>query len=298
MSEPISVTAQFLKAAPLPHPEEGAGKDERGRVLVVGGSREVPGGVLLAATAALRAGAGKLQVATVATVAPHLGLILPEARVIGLDETGSGEIDPSSTAVLRDCAAKADAVLVGPGMMNDAAAGRITLDLLEAGGCAFVLDAAAITGLRERCGDLKAHGARLVMTPHAGEIATFLGLSREAVLADPRSAGVQAVALFGGVVVMKGACTFICSSCGTTWSCSNGNVGLATSGSGDTLAGIIAGLLARGAAPAQAAQWGVYLHSEAGNRLSERYGAIGFLAREISDEVPMIMNTLSDQTER
>lgn len=294
MSDPQAVTADTLRAFPLPDPEESGGKDERGRVLVIGGSREVPGAVLLGATAALRAGAGKLQVATVVTAAPHLALALPEARVIGLAETAEGEIDPSSAPAVEKHAARVDAVLIGPGMLDDGGARRFVLDLL--GGmsrCPFVLDAAAITGLRDDGAALREHGGRLVMTPHAGEIATFLGLTREAVLAEPLSAGRRACEKIGGVVIMKGACTFICSPCGTAWSCRQGNVGLATSGSGDTLAGIIAGLLARGAAPAQAAQWGVFIHGEAGNRLAERIGPIGYLAREILGEIPTVMNRLN-----
>jgi NAD(P)H-hydrate repair Nnr-like enzyme with NAD(P)H-hydrate dehydratase domain len=79
---------------------------------------------------------------------------------------------------------------------------------------------------------------------------------------------------------------------GGAWSFSQGSVGLATSGSGDTLAGIVAGLLARGASPLQAAIWGVYLHGEAGNRLIRVQGQLGFLARELLAEIPRIMQDL------
>lgn len=80
---------------------------------------------------------------------------------------------------------------------------------------------------------------------------------------------------------------------GEAWSFDGGNVGLATSGSGDTLAGIVAGLLARGATPLQAALWGVYLHGEAGNRLARLHGPLGFLARELLAQVPRIMADLT-----
>ena len=88
---------------------------------------------------------------------------------------------------------------------------------------------------------------------------------------------------------MKGGCTFIVSPQGAVWSCDRGNVGLATSGSGDTLAGVIAGLAARGATPVQATLWGVFLHAEAGNRLARARGPVGFLARELLAEIPSIM---------
>src|SRR3954463_8775500 len=88
----VPVTEELLRTLPLPRHEEGSDKDERGRVLVIGGSAEVPGGALLAGVAALRAGAGKLQIATSACIAPHLGLAVPEALVIGLPELPGGGI--------------------------------------------------------------------------------------------------------------------------------------------------------------------------------------------------------------
>ena len=123
-------------------------------------------------------------------------------------------------------------------------------------------------------------------------MATFLGISRDDVTADPLAAARRAAAMLQAVVAMKGACTHVVSPAGEAWSCDHGNVGLATSGSGDTLAGIIAGLLARGATPAQAAVWGVYMHGEAGNRLAGTHGGFGFLAREIPAEIPAIMADL------
>lgn len=81
---------------------------------------------------------------------------------------------------------------------------------------------------------------------------------------------------------------------GEAWLCENGSIGLATSGSGDTLAGIVAGLLARGTPAALATIWAVYMHGEAGRRLANRNGTFGLLAREIPGEIPDIMQELSD----
>ena len=97
---------------------------------------------------------------------------------------------------------------------------------------------------------------------------------------------------FRSVIALKGAETVIMSPSGETWCNRSGNVGLATSGSGDTLSGIIAGLAARGADPAQATVWGVYLHGSAGDRLAERVGPLGFLARELLAEIPALMADL------
>jgi NAD(P)H-hydrate repair Nnr-like enzyme with NAD(P)H-hydrate dehydratase domain len=91
------------------------------------------------------------------------------------------------------------------------------------------------------------------------------------------------------VVALKGSCTQVVHPDGAAWTYDQGSVGLATSGSGDTLAGIVAGLLARGAQPLHAAQWGVFIHGEAGNRLAHSRGPVGFLARELLAEIPPIL---------
>src|SRR3954467_6037314 len=112
-SDPVVVTYNVLRAWPLP--PSGEDKEASGRTLIVGGSTETPGAVLLAAEAALRCGAGKLQVATVASLAPHLAVALPEALVLGLPETAGATIDSSALELVLPLAADASAVLLGPG---------------------------------------------------------------------------------------------------------------------------------------------------------------------------------------
>jgi NAD(P)H-hydrate repair Nnr-like enzyme with NAD(P)H-hydrate dehydratase domain len=134
-----------------------------------------------------------------------------------------------------------------------------------------------------------------VLTPHAGEMAGLLGVARDDVVADPvRIARDVAVGLHT-VVVLKGGRTVIAAPDGRAWGYHGGGIGLATSGSGDTLAGITAGLLARGAAPETAVLWAVHLHGEAGKRLARTQGRLGFLARELLAEVPAIMAGLELQ---
>lgn len=283
------VTAALLRANPLPNHVEGD-KDKRGRVLIIGGSLEVPGAVLLAGEAALRAGAGKLQVATCRSIAPQMGLALPEALVLGLSETDGGSIAPDCADRLAKAANRVDAFLIGPGMMEQPATQQLVAGLLDQmEGTPAVLDAGALVGLPDVRDALRRNAGRFVITPHGGEMAQLLGISRDEVEADPLAAGCRAASQMHCVVVMKGARTHIVTPQGEAWLFGGGTIGLATSGSGDTLAGVITALLARGAAPAWAAIWGVHLHGEAGTRLTQRYGGIGFLAREIPGEVPRIM---------
>ncbi|HEX7969228.1 MAG TPA: NAD(P)H-hydrate dehydratase, partial [Stellaceae bacterium] len=99
------------------------------------------------------------------------------------------------------------------------------------------------------------------------------------------------------IVALKGACTYIATPDGDLYAHDQGCVGLATSGSGDTLGGILAGLLARGAPPLDATLWAVYLHGAAGRAIEQRRGLLGLLARELLDEIPQIMNALSRDRE-
>lgn len=287
---PVAFNASFLRAHPLPDPGEATDKGERGTVLIVAGNIQTPGTALLAATAALRVGAGKLQIATPRSTAPYVATAMPEALVVGIAETPDGEIDPDEIEQLVDLAGCAHAVVIGPGLVDETVAVRLSCALFDANEEAlFLIDAAAITGLRNRPEALRSLGGRLVLTPHAGEMATFLCIEKAAVTADPVAAGCRAAAATGGVVVMKGSDTHICQADGSVWTCEGGGVGLATSGSGDVLAGIVGGLLARGASPLLAAQWGTYLHAEAGRQLARERGRIGFLARELTDVLPALL---------
>jgi ADP-dependent NAD(P)H-hydrate dehydratase len=293
MSAPTAVTAELLHQLPLPQASDDSDKDDRGRVLVIAGSPEVPGAALLAGVAALRAGAGKLQIATASSIAPHLGLAVPEALVVALPESPDGGVGPVAARLLVPRLARCDAVLIGPGMLDEEAVRDIAAVVLDgADASTFVLDAGALARLDEIVEPLRRQGGRVVITPHTGEMATLLGVPRPAVLADLLGSAREAASLLQAVVALKGATTYIVSPQGEAWFYDEGNVGLATSGSGDTLAGIIVGLLARGAKPLEAAVWGVYLHGEAGNRLSHIHGHVGFLARELLDAIPRIMADL------
>jgi len=282
------ITAALLRGWPLPDPDDSDSKEDRGRVLVVGGSRQLPGAVRLAGTAALRAGAGKLQVATASELAPALGLALPEARVVGLRSDARGGITRLDRQVV-ELAGRADAVLVGPGMESGAATRRLARRLVDAAAATLVLDAGALDMAAVRASGQRRGDAGMVLTPHLGEMAALLDADEDAIAAAPAATAHAFAGEWGVVLVLKGSTTWIAAPDGRLWVNTGGSVGLGTSGSGDVLAGVIAGLAARGAAPEQAATWGVYLHAQAGARLSRRIGKLGFLAREIAGEIPALL---------
>lgn len=268
-------------------------------MLVVGGAVEMPGACILAATAALRAGAGKLQIATCRSIAPSVALAIPEARVFALPETKAGGIAPSAALKIIEHANRAQAVLIGPGMIGEKDIKRLLKSLLpELKEPTLVLDAGALSCIEDDEQCLFGLKGNVILTPHAGEMAMMLGLDKEDVARDPLSLAKRAARAMRAVVALKGAETFIVAPDGEAYCNRTGNVGLATSGSGDTLSGIITGLAARGAEPLQAAAWGVHLHGRAGDRLARRMGRLGFLARELLAEVPALMSELERPKKR
>lgn len=285
------IDAAWLRTHPLPHHGEGTDKNSRGHVLAIGGSRQVPGGLLLTGEAALRAGAGKVQLATVESCAIALGIALPEAGAIALGETGEGEIDAAGMAALGDSLVRCDSVVIGPAMTAREAAGGV-LDALFGGLLerqAVLIDAVALHAARGREALLRDHCGPLVVTPNPGELASYLDCDEARIASDPAGCAREAAARLGAVTVCKGGETFVAAPGGALLHYPGGGTGLATGGSGDVLAGIIAGLAARGAEPLTAAAWGVWLHGEAGRALAQSVGPVGFLARELAVPVPGLM---------
>lgn len=278
----------------MPQPDSDGDKEERGRVLILGGSPQLPGAVLLAGNAALRAGAGKLQIATGRSVAPLVAVQIPEARVIALPEDGDSGFAPSAAEALFPFIGQADAVLIGPGITDAEAIRPLIQQILpHMEAATLTADAGALELLQETPTLFHSLEGKAILTPHAGEMAQMLNAEKETIRNQSAETVRQAVERFQAVVALKGAETSITGPNQALYLNRVGNTGLATSGSGDVLAGIIAGLAARGAEPLQAAVWGVYLHACAGDRLARRIGPLGFLARELPDEIPALMSELS-----
>jgi hydroxyethylthiazole kinase-like uncharacterized protein yjeF len=277
--------ADTLKAHPLPLVVDGD-KETKGRILVIGGSRDVPGAAILAAVGAMRAGAGKLRIATVESRAAEIGVAMPEAMVVGLAESRAGGIASSAVAELGEAAAKVDAVVAGPGMAVDEACAELA-DVLRAGEAQLALDAALLHKLEPAPARERANCP--VLLPNAPELASLLDCAEDQVGRDPVGCGLRAARTHHAIVLVKGVTSHVVTPAGETWTYEGGAPGLGVSGSGDVLAGIVGGLLARGAEPLNALLWAVWLHGEAGARLAGKQGPIGFLAREIADQVPSLL---------
>jgi hydroxyethylthiazole kinase-like uncharacterized protein yjeF len=269
---------------PLPTLDDGADKSSRGTLLVVGGSTSTAGAVVLAGLAGLRGGAGKLRVATAQPVIGTVAAAVPEALVAGLPSLEDGTLGASGAAALAPHLADVDAVLYGPGLVGDAAPGftEAVLPLLE--GIAVVVDAGPLFHIGLQRLPLPSPD-RSVLTPNRRETAALLGEED----LDEDTAAARAARAYGAVVAVGGT---VANVDGVAFRSAAGGPGLATSGSGDVRAGVVAGLLARGAEPTAAAAWGVHAHRVAGDILAVRVAPVGFLARELLDVLPAALDGL------
>jgi hydroxyethylthiazole kinase-like uncharacterized protein yjeF len=295
VEDPAIITPARLRNWQLPQPGQHDGKETRGRVLVVGGSQSTPGAVLLGGVAALRVGAGKLQMATADTAATAMAIAVPESGVVGLPLDDSGALGAAAGREVAELAGGMSAVLLGLGMTDPDATKKMLDEALPGvpDEASLVLDALALT-----CGALtqdllSRFGGRVVITPNEAEMKRILdALGDDSGDDEEGLALALRVARALGVVVAYEAS--VAAPDGRCWIDGTGNAGLGTSGSGDVLAGVIVGLLARGAEPEQAAAWGVHIHGQAGDRLSASIGGLGYLASELLGQVPHLLAALEN----
>ena len=302
------LTPAALRDWPLPIPD--GDKSSRGRVLVVGGARTAPGAAMLAGLAALRVGAGVLTLAVAESVAGPVAAAVPESAVLWLPQTPAGSVAGRSVEAIRGALGSAAAILVGPGLDDvDETAELITgLTSVAPEDLPIVLDAYAIGALGKlNRPALDALAGRLVLTPNHRELERLLAETdgvpggagdggdadgADADGSDPDGSDDPQWALARRYQAVLSCDNRIVTPAGDRWQAPAGHSGLGTSGSGDVLAGALVGLLARGVDPAQAACWATYLHAAAGDRLAARVGSLGFLARELLDQLPLVLTEL------
>jgi len=272
-SRPEPVTPKLLRDWPLP--AVGDSKYSRGQVVIVGGAASSPGAALLAGVASLRIGAGRLALAVDRSVATAVAVALPECAVIPLSDS----LHPA-----RDELAAADAVLLGPGLDDADRTLGFVADLVASTEATVVLDAFAL-GVLPRS-DVETLQGRLILTPNKVEAALLLDADEDDL--DLHRDVPRIAERFGATVTCYG----IVSDGNRVLQVDAGGAGLGTSGSGDVLAGAITGLAARGADPLQAAVYGTWAHAASGDRLEASIGPLGFLARELADELPRTLCTL------
>jgi ADP-dependent NAD(P)H-hydrate dehydratase len=289
-SEPQVVTPALLRDWPLPEP--GGDKLARGQLLVVGGTRGSPGAVLLAGESALRSGAGKLQIATVAATVAEVAVAVPEAMVLGLAQTAEGSVAQGAAEEIVNLGEGASVVLIGPGFRDPASSADLLACVVPRLSTAVVLDALASAYVTKHPEGLRHLAGRAILTLNPTELARTTGRDDDEVTRNPLMTARQLAHRSDSVVVCGAEEKLVVTPSGDAWVVQGGGPGLGISGSGDVHAGIVSGLLTRGAAPAQAAVWGAYIHARAGERLAAEVGTVGYLARELPGEVPKVLSEL------
>lgn len=261
----------------LPRRPRDAHKGDHGHVLLVGGEQGMAGAILLAARAALRAGAGLVTVATRAAHAALLTAAQPEAMFHAVE----------SDDELRALFERADVVAIGPGL-GQGEWGRRMWALASASGLPLVVDADALNLLA--AAPLRLPGA--ILTPHPGEAARLLGTATAAVQADRAAAAALLYERYGASIVLKGAGSLVFGE--RLRVCPYGNPGMGAGGTGDVLTGIAAALLAQGLAPETAAAAAVTAHALAGDRAAEA-GERGLVAGDLIAELRAVVNPADER---
>ena len=267
------ISEQQLRSGLRPRPK-GAHKGDFGHVLVVGGGPGMPGAIRLCGEAALRAGAGRVSLAT----DPGHAALLTATRPELMSHAISAPLD------LQQLIDKSDVIAFGPGLGQSQWAAELYA-IVAADGRPCVWDADALTMLAAA----PERASHRVITPHPGEAGSLLGTSASNVQAD-RPGSLRALQEgYGGVIVLKGAGTLVSSANGPPWLSTSGNPGMAAPGMGDVLTGIVAALLAQGLSAEDAAVVAVEVHGRAGDRAAIN-GQRGLLASDLLHELRAVVN--------
>ena len=290
--QPRTIDRGLLADLPLPEHEGGRGKAGRGKLLLVAGSAGLPGAAILAARAALRVGCGTVRVAAPRSVATAIGVAVPELMVVPLPEGDDGTAAESALETLEAQFQPCDAAVIGPGLGSGAGVGLLCVGFLATSPLPTVVDAGALLAWAE-AGSPAGPAAR-ILTPHVGEMATISELDPEEIGRDRVGVAARFARERGAVLALKGAETVVAGD--GLYLNTAGSPGLGTAGSGDVLAGVVGGLLARGASPTAAAAWGVHIHALAGEVAAARHGVDGMIASDVVDALRQAIRSLFEPT--
>ena len=291
------MTPEWARSVLPDRPSE-AHKGSFGRTLVVGGSRSYVGAAALAAAAATRVGAGLVTLAIPSSLQAAVAPRVAEPTYILLPESAPGVVSADAAAAILKSLATFDALLIGCGLGQAPATGELVEKLLCSGEALppTVVDADALNLLslaKSRSAESWGRfSASAILTPHPGEMARLMGDSVSSVQADRIGRTVESASSWNKVVALKGAHTVVAAPSGNAMLSPYANPGLASAGTGDVLAGAIAGLLSQGMSLEEAAALGVYVHGAAGDRVREELGDTGMIASDLLTALPLAIKEL------
>ena len=295
----IELIAEEWARAVLPKRPLNANKGTFGRALVAAGSVNYIGAAYLACQGAMRVGAGLVTLATPRSLQPILASKLTEVTYVPLPEEEFGILQTAAAKVLHEWLPGYDVLLIGCGLGQTPTATEFVRDTIfslpQATAPALVIDADALNILAKLPQWWEKVPNNAVLTPHPGEMARLRGASAEEVQTDRLGFAQRAAAQWQKTVVLKGALTIISAPDGRSRLSLVANPGLASAGTGDVLAGTIAGLLAQSLSAFDAAALGVYLHGAAGEMVKNELGDAGMVASDLLPALPQVINGLKQQ---
>jgi len=286
----LSIITRQDAAALLPRRPADSHKGTFGRLLILCGSEDMPGAALLALSGALRTGVGLAHLCSARSVCAGALCRHPEALFTPLENGWAGGLDEVGRALGR-----ADAALLGCGIGLSEDAAALTEYVLQNAKTPLIVDGDGITHLSRNINRLNGTGRRIIVTPHPAEMARLLCCDTHTVQRDRIGAAVSFAKSAGCTVCLKGAGTVVALPDGRAFVNTTGGSGLAKGGSGDVLAGMIASFAAQGLPPESAARLAVWLHGEAGDRLSERLSSYGALPSELPYEACSVLREMEKE---
>jgi ADP-dependent NAD(P)H-hydrate dehydratase / NAD(P)H-hydrate epimerase len=275
----------------VPRRSRDGSKFESGTVVVVGGSRGLTGAPTMAALSAQRTGAGYVQVAVPLSAEPVLQLKLLEGMTRALPEEDGGHT-PAGLDEIRQLAARAGALVLGPGVGRSEAALEFARAVAQEADKPLLIDADGLNAHAGRLDVLRGRPGSTVLTPHAGELARLLDTDSGEVAAHRLACARAAAEQSGCVMVLKGDDSIVAAPGGPVAISPGATPALATAGTGDVLSGVIGTFLAKGLGAFEAAAAGVLAHARAGQVAARRFGADHVIAGDVIDAIPEAMGEL------
>jgi hydroxyethylthiazole kinase-like uncharacterized protein yjeF len=277
----------------LPVRRRESNKGDYGRVLCLCGSLTMPGAAAMSSAAAARCGAGLVTLAVPKSIYAPLAAKTCEVMTVPLEETESGSVSLRARNKILELASRCTAVLIGCGLSHAPETCSLVRDLLGELDCAVVLDADGINAVAGHINILRDSRAKLILTPHPGEMSRLCGLGIPEIQADRAGTARRFAGEYGVTLVLKGSGTIVAQPDGSAHINPTGNPGMARGGSGDILAGMIAGFAAQGIGPNEAACAAVYIHGLAGDRCAAKLSQYGMLPTDMLCEIPQIFREMS-----
>ncbi len=267
-------------------------KGTYGHVFILAGSVGFTGAPYLATLGALYSGAGLVSLGLPSSIYSIVSSRLGEAMPKPLPETDVGSLSLKAFPQIKEFSQRITCLAIGPGISLHQETGKLVLKIAEEIDKPMIIDADALTHLKENLSLLKKRKSPTILTPHPGEMARLSGKDKEIVAKERIGIAQEMATTFGVYLVLKGARSVISTPEGEVYINPTGNPGMASGGMGDVLTGMIAGYLAQGYSPKDSLLLGVFLHGLAGDYLRRRRGERGLLASEVAQILPEVVEKL------